>query len=499
MIFKLSVYRIKMSLVSQLTKLEEQKLATEQQCVQLQEQLAHMKQQLISVKSELRLERVKNSVLSYLLSSQTKIKVEEVFLEQKDGLHIYNVENGGVPIFIHEHLLNQQGSAVKKIKNTPIVKNKSVNYKTVKNRVELSEEKPTEQEEKIKKVEEEYDTIVQENFDVSIKNTNQVMEDLFTEIKSNRIYKRYLIELKENRGKLLGRLNLEEYIKIINTHIDRLNAIFTDKHYDTKKREATIMIALSPLDQRLVFYKNYYNSVLEPDEIQRLKTTLKVNISYTFPKRYVPFIHTELHEKIYNYGLSIFSIKDTLKRSLINPFGFSNIVYLNLNANKSADSSESDQYSFYALEKIESDGRRCWKLELRLDDLSRNLSQHMKTYCVNLFRKIYMDIFNDNIYREDYQNIAPIAQQDCQQLLVNILLLSKPKEFCNMLRAIVSKYSTIKPTELDKFNLTGDDKLHKRQFAKDVDDNQELTTTVKRLFDDISTEDAEKIWREYTA
>jgi hypothetical protein len=91
---------------------------------------------------------------------------------------------------------------------------------------------------------------------------------------------------------------------------------------------------------------------------------------------------------------------------------------------------------------------------------------------------------------------APAAQQDCEQLLVNILGLSKAKSFCNVLRSLVAKYSTIQPSKIDKFNFMRDDPISKRSFAQEEDENKELTGIVQRLFDEISVENAEKIWQD---
>jgi len=372
-----------------------------------------------------------------------------------------------------------------KVKKSP--SNKKI-YRSVRNRVELSEEKPEQIEEKIRVAEGNINALAQ-NFDVSVKGTTDEIEKQFAILLQSRTYKKSLFAIKECRGKLLGKLNLPAYIKMIERHISRLENTFTKKKHEKKKMLSNISQALSPLDQRLVFYGNYYDTTLEADHIQQLKLSLKVNMSYSCPKRYVPFNHTDLYDKLYNYSMAICPIKETLARALVNPFGFSNVVYLDL-----GKSTETDPYSFYSLEKIESDGRRCWKMECRLDDFSRNLATHMKTYCVELFRKIYSDVFHDNYYREDYHNKAPICHQDCEQLLMNILLLSKTKTFCELLQGLIIKNCTMHPTELDKFNLTGDDKLHKRQFAQEKDSEDDMTTTIKRLFDELSDDDAKQIW-----
>ena len=104
-------------------------------------------------------------------------------------------------------------------------------------------------------------------------------------------------------------------------------------------------------------------------------------------------------------------------------------------------------------------------------------------------------MFNDNLYREDYGEKSPAAHQDCEQLLVNMLELSQPKRFCNLLRGLVAEHSVIQPATVDKFNFTRDDPVLKRNFAQLKDDPKETTALVQRLFDNISEETAEAFWR----
>jgi hypothetical protein len=242
------------------------------------------------------------------------------------------------------------------------------------------------------------------------------------------------------------------------------------------------------LDKRLVFYNKYYEEDLETDEIQRFKVCLKVNKN--FYKRYIPFNFSECTNGIVNYTFCICSVKDILKHIFINPYGFPNLIYLNLEK-----SSKNDPYSFYSLEKIE-DGKRYWKMECRLEDISKNISERLKNFCIIMFRKIYFDIYGDNVYRSDYVDKFPATRQDCEQLLINILFLSGFKKFCNTLRILICKYSTIKPCKLDKFNFTKDDTINKKNFSLEKDDSKEFTDVVQRLFDGISSENAESIWRE---
>jgi hypothetical protein len=425
----------------------------------------------------------KSKLYCKMLEQHTNIKLGDIYRENEDGIHIYNYETGNIPVFVHD--------CIGDTKEYNITVNKKKTGKTFRtlNNIELADEKPQEQEEKLKKVEENIEKIVQENkFNVSVKETLENIEKIIQELPSIRIPGKKLTAIKNYRVTLLGCLNIIEYIKLIETHIKRIENIFLKKNsHDPKKTISYISLSLSSLEQRLVFYGSYYNTTLETDDIQRFKAALEVNMGH--PTCYVPFLFSEVYIKIHNYSVAISSISEILKRVLVNPVAtISNIIYLPVEK-----STKEDPYSFYILESIGPESKRNWKLECRLDEFSKSLSQDMKTYCINLFRKIYFSIFNDNLYREDYTEKVPITSQDCAQLLENIIILSKQKSFCNTLRTLIIENCTIKPTKLDKFNFTADDKIIKRSFAQEIDDPEEIYSSIKRLFDGIDKEDIEKI------
>jgi hypothetical protein len=107
---------------------------------------------------------------------------------------------------------------------------------------------------------------------------------------------------------------------------------------------------------------------------------------------------------------------------------------------------------------------------------------------ISIFRKIYRDVFGDNEFRQSYSTVSQITEYDCEQLVQSIILLSQPKEFSWVLRSLVKSDGMIKPTENDKFNLTGDDALQRRRFQEKED--VDLAEAIKLLFDGISSEDA---------
>jgi hypothetical protein len=311
-----------------------------------------------------------------------------------------------------------------------------------------------------------------------------------------------LKQLSDTRIKLIGIMTLPEYIKLVLTHIKKLESIFSSKKINKAKIVSHVQKSLSPLEQRLTSYKNYHDSHLQPEECQLYKAVLRLNMNYN--KEYKSFSYDELCLSINNYGIALFSLKNVLKIALVNPYKFYNIIYINKEGKdkegkekeggKEKDKEKtSDPYTFYTLESISSKGRRQWRMECRLDDLSKKLSMSLMTYCVSLFRKIYYDAFNDNVYRPDYKEKAPIFSEDCEQLLTNILLIARQKQFCNLMRFVISKFCVITPTTNDSFNFTADDGICKKNFDKRIDSIEDVEGCIKRLFDNISEDDIKKL------
>jgi hypothetical protein len=110
-----------------------------------------------------------------------------------------------------------------------------------------------------------------------------------------------------------------------------------------------------------------------------------------------------------------------------------------------------------------------------------------------MFRKIYKDVFMDNEYRDNYSYNSQITECDLEQLIQNIIVLSKPKQFCLKLQKLIMKNAQYKPLENDKFNLYGDDSLQRKKFVEleDIDGPE----VYKRLFDNMSIEKAVDLYR----
>lgn len=514
-----------MNISIQVAQLEEQINQYKKKCNDLEVIIEKKEKSIIKLKGQLDIERLKSHIFFQIIKNNTSINIGEICVENDKGIHFYNFPNGKIPVYVHDFLKGSESKDESKLEcklekdqdnkheskheskleqeneNSEPENNISIEenevkaeysiklkkikkpstkpvYRSVKN-VEVIQENPEEQDQKTTIVKKEYEKLLQDNnLDISVKDTLSNLEKLFKELSSSRSYTKILQTIRETQNKLIGRLELNEYIKKLETNIKIISDILIKKKLEDKRMKVVITNSLSPLDQRLIFYYKYYDSELSVDDHQKLKLNLRIHMNH--PQRYLPFNLTENVKKLCNYGICIFNLIDLIKRVFINDYGFNNLVYLDIEK-----STREDPYSFYILEKIDPNGKRCWKMECRLDDLSYTLADQLLNYCITLFRRIYFDVFNDNQYRDDFSSKASIFSTDCEQLLINIICISRQKDFCTMFRNVIYKKNIIKPSQIDKFNFTQDDPINRRRFHENNDERDRSKESIRRLFDNI--------------
>ena len=471
---------------------------------------------ILNLQLSLKFELLKNKIYCDIIESQTNITLSNVIKEYESQCDIYNYNNGKIPIIVHDFVNNedivekytlQLSKSKKKIKikqadepeliladcsedaNEDLEKKNKV-YRTVKKYIKTSEkELDIKLQNDVKRVDKEIEKIVYDNFDVSHKEITDKIEELFMHITNTRSYTSSLISIQSLRKKLLGKLKLIEYIDVISFHIERLEAIFAHKNYSTKKTINIIYKSLTPLDMRFVYYTGYSNIAIDVDEIQKFSLALDILIEHK--KQFLPFDRKLLYDNINNYGLSLFELQECIERCIVNRYGFHNIIYL-----PTSKPSKTDPYSFYTLTKVLE--KRLWKMECRLEDFVTDFIDNVLPYCISLFKKIYKDVFSDNIYRKDYASKSQITEFDCEQLLQNIILLGSPMKLCKVFQNIIINNCTLTATESDKFNLYADDKFQQKKFLKgECCNGDDVTNIIKRLFDGISKEETEEIIRKY--
>ena len=307
---------------------------------------------------------------------------------------------------------------------------------------------------------------------------NHDISECFIKLKSSRAYNKILESIKDNRKHIMYQKSIFEYIQMINDHNKILREIFSQKNYNEKKIISIINSSMSSIEKRLVFYENYSSCQLEIDDIQNFDEVL--NIMTNHEKNYIPFNSQKFYSSFYHYGIVLFPIKKNIVRYISNPYKYYNIIYVPLNK---------DVYSFYTLEKID-DNKKFWKMDCRLEEFSNEFIGNIRGYMINLFKKIYFDIFHDNKYRPDYSKESQMAEFECEQLLENILLLCDPILFAKLLCTILKEQCLYYPTNDDKFNIRGDDAIQKRKFNNHKINMSDVIDIIKNLFDNIEDEEA---------
>ena len=231
---------------------------------------------------------------------------------------------------------------------------------------------------------------------------------------------------------MLNQMNINEFEKLLMDHVNILTNIFKEKSYTEKKINSIISKSLSALEARLIDYEYQTDSHLEVDELQIFYNTLQRSIH--FPKSFTIYSEEILCKNFYNYAIVLFPLTKLIDCILFNPYEFWNIIYLPL-----PKSSPDDPYSFYVLEQNVKE-KRHWKMDCRLEEFTNNLYNNLLRYMISIFRKLYKRVFNDNDFRMDYSNKCQLTEGDCEQLLQNILLVTKSKDFgCLLQQKVIEK------------------------------------------------------------
>lgn len=513
------------SISYQVISLEQQVTTLTKRCRELEKSVQDSETTINSLKFKLEIEQFKNNFYSFLIKNHTTIDLENIFYHN-DGIHIKEGQES-MDVFIHSVFGKKKGTVIESQEETknedgdiiiPVKKSKRKKPKKERERVEeepsesirkftLSskktqgkifravankdrvDENPEEQERKIKQAEEKFKILAnQYEFSTNINESKASLDEKIKKLAEIRTVKKHIREIRDIRIKLLGRLCLIEYTKLLTSHTKTISDILVKKKTEGKKLQELMAMSMTPIDRRLIYHADYFNTELDAENLDRFFVAMQINMDH--PKLYVPFSVITVCEKIQNYSLALFSLKKLLRTVLVNPYGCANIIYLH--RKEKDDKDTDDPYLFYILEKI-TNGNRDWKMECRLYDLSKIIAMTLRSFCIRLFRKIYFDIFRDNIYRSDYYNQAPATSTDCEQLMQNIVLLSKQKTFCETLREIIKDNNSLTPTIQDKVNLQSDDGNLRRTFHSEEDNKTDIYHSIQAVFDGISTEDMEAV------
>ena len=446
---------------------------------QLEKKIETLQLENIKLMKLLSMERCKVSILTDLLKSNSNIELSNYIMTEENTVNFYNTDD--LSFNVHHTSLDIIPKNVKK----DVCERKEENerkderkderkhvYRSIKKCLPMStyEELKTED---INIIEKPVIDIIQVQNDI---------DSQYDKLKESRIYTKLLDEIKYKRWSIFGHVSMEEYEILLVNHVKKLEDIFLEKKYADKKIKQIIVKSLYALEARILYYDNYINTYIETDEMEKFKSVIQNSM---YNPEFTPFDENKIYKCLFNYGIVLFPLFQLLEMCFSNKF--SNVIYLPL-----PKSSIDNPYSFYALEKLQND-KRYWKMDCRLEDLSHSILSNLLEYMVSAFRKIYNDVFGDNEYRDKYNYTNQITECDLEQLIDNIIMLSKPKQFCINLQKLIIKNTKYNPTDNDKFNLYGDDCLQRKRFSELEDlDGPDI---YKRLFDNITTEKTVDLYR----
>jgi hypothetical protein len=295
---------------------------------------------------------------------------------------------------------------------------------------------------------------------------------------SKKNYNKPLNNIKRDIIKLTNNfpISTQQYTEILIKVVNIAKNIFVKKKFVNKKIDKILYNSfLSNLDGRLISYGDFSNLIIDCDDIDFLTRLIKNNIENDITQCH--FNLNYLLDKFNNYILVILPIKEILGMLITNYLMIPNIVYVNF-------SETNDKYSFYVINSIV-DGKREWKFDCYLEDLGNQIIDKFLPTMIIYFRKLYKMIYKDNVYRTDYNKQCELSQCDCEQLLENILVLSKPYNFTIMLQNIIIEKSTYVYTDDDTFNIKKNSVLSKDLFDNTKKINN-TTTNISQIFDNIT-------------
>ena len=419
------------------------------------------------LEEKLKIEKLKSSIYRKIIEANTNIIIpddnEEDILDQFNNLQkLFKTE------IIEKTQIQEEND-------------KKTSYKIFKNMEFVDEPSIDEQNNKISEI----DKNINDTAGFTLTDANKIFEESFRDIEKNKIYTKTLEQIKHTRLKIAG-ITVDEYYNLIKDHMERLTKIFQDKGLSEKTIMKNITTSLSSLEMRIVSYPPYINTELVIDELTKYKKCIMYSLN--FPKKYIPFNYDEIFKTFFNHGTILSTLRDCIERNLINVYGFTNLVYIQI-----PKSTDNDPFSFYHLKKIENK-KRYWNMDCRLEDLSNKFIDNIRPYLIDMFRKIYFDVFCDNDYRENFLSKMAKVELDVKQIIQNICLLCNPKKFNKFLRNIVKDKATYKVTANDIKNLSSDDSTQRRRFENEKE-KIDPVEIIKLLFDNISSEEAVDYYR----
>jgi len=292
------------------------------------------------------------------------------------------------------------------------------------------------------------------------------IEGEFKSMENGRYYRKTLKSIKKLRTNLTQiefPISLEEYTKVIQEHISTATNILLNKKKCKKIEKVLNTVFLSPLEKRLVKYGDYVNTSLPIDFVEIVRYVIRKNL-----------VATDI-SNFGNYGCVLLPIYD-----IIEIYMNKTQIYCFLQLSENPDPKKS--FRFYRLEKTENNIKN-WIMDCRLERFEKDTLKFLEYYMIKEFRKLYYDVYADNIYRQKYRIKSSMLQCDTVQLLINLFDIQR-KKFGNKIREYCIKYCSTTDQTTNRFNILADDVVQKHRYEKRENGSEE--NLAKLLFDNIT-------------
>jgi len=442
-------------------------------------------EQVKNLRNRLVIEQIKNEYLNQIIKQSTNLKLVDILNEKNGNLYLKPVEKcpevnihmkNYIQTIVKDVVVSTEQTVVDKGKEKKTNKhNKRKTYRSVdrKNIKKNAERKST----KTKKLQLKNELLSGKDYIDRIEGVLNSMN------KNTKVNQNHIKEIRSQRENLMKVLTINEYVKVTGKINSRFKRIMKNKKVDTTLALNCLIGTMHPIDMRLISMKEHTQKAVDIDQVQRLLLSFQNGI----------VIHEELeeinHDRMYdmftNYSVLYFPLT-LLVKQYFEKNTFNNIIYVPFKK-----SSDSFPFSFYTLTNIKGNGTKQWDMDSRLEEISSRFISVVGAYMIKVFRHLYYQVFNDNIYRLNFKSKCPHLENEFEQLTQNLVLLVSPISLSLKLIEIVKLNSIYIPNEqLDEFNLRMDDQLQKEKYKNYRSNNEDFHELGLKVFDDISKIDA---------
>ena len=322
----------------------------------------------------------------------------------------------------------------------------------------------------------------------SIKEVNIAIETRVRAFRTNTSFYNAMNDLKQLRLYLMNIITYEDFMKILGEHIQMYKSVLNLRGYTP--HDSDVMItqnALLTIESRMIYHRCYLDVKFDTTELYYYESLC--DTLYQHNNNDI-FNMEKIISSLCNYSTHIWSFKSILRRIFDNTKP--NIIFVPFEHNK-----KDDPYSFYILSNIDDTGKKHWKLDNRLANTAESFQDNLLPYLIEQFRHIYFDIFNDNIYREEYKTYSEqydTIQFELQTLFHNILLIANKLKFRKTICRVIKEDNEYTPNSNDIFDIKDDDKITRDDVSKLEDEYMEsLRHSVRNMFDNLPSSIIEKV------